>query len=98
MKLPAIKANNQFAATCLRVGLAFVFLYASIAGLRNPAAWEPFLPALLTDHISPDLLLKFFDLLQLVIVVWLISGWQVRYAAALSALMLAGITITNLAA
>ena len=96
MKLPSLPTNSNIAASLLRVGLAIVFLYAGVASILHPEAWMIFLPSILTAHFSADLLLKLFSAYQFVLVVWLVSGWKVRYAAALCALTLIGIVITNI--
>ncbi len=95
MKLPSLRPNNRLVAVLLRTGLAIVLLYAAISELRNPGAWVFFLPAVLTSHFSGDVLLRLLAIFQLGLVTWLVSGWRIRYAAGLTALMLAGIIIAN---
>ena len=83
------------AALLLRIGLAFVFLYAGLGALMHPEEWIGFLPSMLTDHITAGTLLKITASFELVLAAWLLSGYYVRYAAAAAALMLAGIIIGN---
>ncbi len=82
-------------ALLLRLGLALAFLYAAISSLKNPAAWESFLPTLLTHYLRADVLLKFFSVYELLLALWLLSGKYVRYAGLLCALTFAGIVTSN---
>lgn len=80
----------------LRIGLAIVFLYAALGSLINPEDWVGYLPGVLTDHFSSDLLLKGFSLYELGLAAWLLSGIYLRYAGLLCAATLAGIVVANL--
>lgn len=73
-----------------------MFLYAGVGSLLHPEAWAIFLPSALTAHFPIDALLKLFSLYQFVLVVWLVSGWKVRYAGMVCALTLAGIVVANI--
>jgi uncharacterized membrane protein YphA (DoxX/SURF4 family) len=91
-KLPG---KQNLTALLLRFGLAVIFSYAAIASFANPNEWIGYLPGLLTDHFSGDVLLKLFSLYELTLVVWLLSGVYVRYAALLCAATLSGIVVSN---
>jgi uncharacterized membrane protein YphA (DoxX/SURF4 family) len=94
MKRPVLY-QPDWATVTLRLGLAFIFLYASISSLVHPAVWVGFLPLFMTKIIAATTLLKGVALYQLVLAVWLLSGQFVRYAALLAAVTLAGIVATN---
>lgn len=79
----------------LRVGLAIVFLYAAIFSLKDPNEWIGYVPSYLAKGLSTDVILKLMSVLQIVLGLWLLSGKYARYAAAIAALMLAGIILTN---
>ena len=50
----------------------------------------------MTKAVSASvLIIKFFAVYELVLATWLLTGKYVKYAAALSALTLAGIVVTN---
>lgn len=83
------------AAWLLRLGLAFAFLYASIAAFVNPNEWVGYLPAFLTDRMPADVLLKVFSVLELFLAAWLLSGIYLRYAALVAAAALAGVVVAN---
>lgn len=88
--------NPKLAAWLLRLGLVFVFAYAGIEGLRAPLEWIGYLPMFLTKHFDANTLLKTFSISELVLAAWLLSGKFLRYAALISALLLAGITLSNI--
>ncbi len=88
--------NNSGAVSwLLRIGLAFVFLYAATASLQHPLVWAVYMPAFLTKAIASTTLIKIVAVYELALVVWLLSGKYVRYCALLCALTLAGIVLTN---
>lgn len=85
----------HLAPLMLRLGLAFVFVYAAISSFVTPRDWVGFLPTMMTDFIDADLLLKFFSTFELLLAAWLLSGVYVRLAGLVSALMMVGIVVTN---
>ncbi|HEV2412645.1 MAG TPA: hypothetical protein VGS28_02450 [Candidatus Saccharimonadales bacterium] len=91
----ALTHNDSLARWLLRVGLAFVFVYAAVSSLIHPLVWVGYLPNLITNHLDGTLILKLIAIYQLLLAVWLMSGRYVRYAALLGALTLAGIVISN---
>ena len=89
-------SKQDIPSLLLRFGLAFVFGYAAISSLLSPNDWIGFLPSFMTHIVDGHLLLKAMSAYELVLVMWLLSGWQTKYAAFLGALTLAGITFANL--
>lgn len=85
----------RIASWILRIGLAAVFLYASISSLQHPLEWVGFLPNFLTKTISATTLLKIFAVYELALAVWLLSGKLLKYSALICALTLAGIVVVN---
>ena len=95
MKLSLPASNQKLATALLRVGLAITFLYAGVGSILHPDAWAIFLPSVLTTRFSVHVLLGMLAAYQFILVVWLVSGWKVRYAGALCAITLLGIVVTN---
>ncbi len=87
--------NNKIASWCLRVGIAFTFLYAAIDGFINPDAWIGFLPPLMTKIIPGATLLPMFGIYEIILGLWLLSGWKSFYPALLSATTMAGIIFSD---
>jgi uncharacterized membrane protein YphA (DoxX/SURF4 family) len=93
--MPDKHRNSNMPSLLLRLGLAFVFLYAAISSLREPLVWAAYLPGFLTQSISATLLIKIFAIYELGLVAWLLIGRLTKYAALLCAITLAGIVAAN---
>jgi len=87
--------QTDVASWILRIGLAFVFLYAAISGIQSPQEWVGYLPTFMTKFMAATTLLRFFEVYEFALALWLISGFYLRYAALLTALTLGGIVVTN---
>jgi len=90
-----LKSQNT-SSLILRLGLAFVFLYAAVAALMHPLEWTGFLPGFLTKIFDPVLLLRLIAAFEIILGLGLLSGKCTKYVAALAAMTLAGIILTNL--
>ena len=82
---------------CLRIALAFVFLYASISSLLSPGDWIGFIPDWMAK-IPPgaDLELKGHASFELLLGIWLLTGKMGFYAAVVAGLDLLAITLVNI--
>lgn len=81
----------------IRLGLAFVFLYAGISGLLNPSAWVGFLPVWLEFVASLSVLLLIFSIFEIILALLLLF-WHSPYPALISALLLISIVVFNFGA
>ena len=79
----------------LRLGLAFVFIYAAISAFFNPQAWVGFVPSFIENTITRGYVLFVHYIINLLIGFWLLSGKKQFYAAIASCIMLAGIILGN---
>lgn len=82
----------------LRIGLAGIFLYAALSGTLHPDDWIGYLPQFLRNIFPAKYLLISFDVYELILSVWLLTGWKTFYSAVLSTLTLFGIIVTSLGA
>lgn len=82
----------------LRVGLAGVFLYAAFSATVRPDNWIGYFPQFLRDIFPAKYLLVSFNVYELVLSIWLLSGRKTFYSALISALTLFGIIVTSLGA
>ena len=81
----------------LRIGVAFAFLYPPVSAFQNPDSWIGYFPPFLLNLGLPsEVLLHGFGILEVVIALWLLSGWRVYVPAALAAVMLVAIVAFNL--
>lgn len=95
MQLPSFFLHKNLVPLLLRLGLATVFGYAAIGSFLSPDEWVGYLPPMLTNMVDAEMLLRAFSVYELALVIWLLSGWYVRYAALLCALTLLGIVVSN---
>lgn len=80
----------------LRVGLAFVFLYAAVSSFLEPLNWIGFFPEFLRSFIPQSILLSGFSLFEAGMGIWLLSGKKVFSAAFVSVIAFLGIVLFNL--
>ena len=80
----------------LRIGLAFVFIFAALSAFFNPQAWIGYVPSFVSNFVTRAFFLFFHDVINLALGLWLLSGKKTYWAAIVSCVMLAGITLTNL--
>lgn len=82
----------------LRVGLAFSFIYVAISAFLTPTNWIGFIPGFFDQIVSRNTILNSHIVFDLFLGFWLISNKKIYYAAIVSAISLAIITIFNLGA
>src|ERR1700733_9502936 len=87
--------NNKLAMYLLRIGMAFVLLYASFEIYVHPTNFLKFVPPFIVDLVPLQPFLDFFGVAEVFLALWLLSGWKGAYPALLSVLMVIGITVCN---
>lgn len=92
---PNFSDKPATASLLLRLGLAFVFLYAAFGSLFNPEAWASYLPSFILKTSFAFTLLKVFSVYEVGLSLWLLSNKYTQYAAILCALTLAGIILAQ---
>lgn len=80
----------------LRIGIAFTFLYAGVSSLIEPSDWIWYVPDFTDKVIPKEISLFLFSIAEVILGVWLISGWKTKFAALISTLILGGITLLSL--
>lgn len=88
-------SNEKLAGWLLRLGLAFVFLYAAISAFRHPYEWVGYLPTFFAKSFAATTVLRAFEVVEILLAIWLLSGRYLRYAGLLAAAMLVGIVVLN---
>jgi uncharacterized membrane protein YphA (DoxX/SURF4 family) len=90
-------SREEIAHLILRLGVAFAFLYPPFKAIGDPYSWVGYFPQFVRDlPVDSVLVLHAFGVVEVIIAIWLITGWRVAYPAALAALMLLGIVAFNL--
>ncbi len=87
--------GDQLSAWFLRVGLAFVFLYASVSMVFDPEKFASYMPALLPASWAKTVCLPCFSAYEVLLAVCLLTGRRLFLISLLSALTMGGIVIAN---
>lgn len=87
--------NQKLPSLFLRIGLAAVFIYAALAVFLDPFSWIGFFPKWLRALAPDQLLLLGHSVSELILGLWLLSGWKTFYAALISALVLVAIVVSS---
>ena len=80
----------------LRLGIAFTFLYAGISSLLNPSDWIWYIPKFVESIVPASFALTSFSIVEIILGLWLLRGKNLKLAALVSTLILAGITLVSL--
>ena len=86
---------TRLAHVVLRVSLAFAFLYPALDAWSEPYTWLGYVPSFARGFVDDLLLLHAFGAVEIIIALWLLSGWKVFWPASAAAAMLLGIVIVN---
>ena len=89
--------SEKIAHLALRAGLAFALLYPPLAAIRDPISWAAYFPHFIRAlPVDTLVLLHFFGVVEVVLALWILSGWKIQIPATLAALMLTAIVAFNL--
>jgi len=87
--------SRTSATTILRWGLAFVFFYAAVASMIDPAAWSIYSPSILRGFMSDRIFFVIFGVYQLFLAGWLFVGKRIATAAIVSLATFVAIIAVN---
>jgi uncharacterized membrane protein YphA (DoxX/SURF4 family) len=88
-------SNQKLSQILLRISIASVFMYAGVAGLIAPYNWIGYIPLVLRDMFSPQLLLFFFSIFEVLLALWVLSGWKTFFSSGIAAMVLLAIITAN---
>ncbi len=80
----------------LRGGVAFAFLYPPLNALLDPYAWIGYFPAFVKGYVPDPVLLHVFGVVEIVLALWILSGWKIFWPSLAAAGMLLSIVVFNL--
>jgi len=97
-----ISSTARSAYLVLRLGAALAFLYPPLNALFDPGSWIGYFPSFILDtasslHIGDEVLLHSFGVVEVVVGLWILSGWRIFWPCMLATLMLVAIVAFNLA-
>lgn len=89
----------NYADWLLRIGLAFAFLYPPVAAWSDPITWLGYVPSyayvLWPGFLSHFVFLHTFGVVEIILALWLLSGWRIYIPAALMGFLLLLIVAAN---
>lgn len=88
--------HSQAVTILLRISIASVFLYAAVGATLQPDNWIGYIPLAVNALIPAKQALLGFSLFQVVLCLWILSGWKAVYAGAVASLTLIAIIVANL--
>lgn len=87
--------NETLSWIILRVGLAFAFLYPAVNAIFDPNSWLGYFPPFVHGYVSDAVLLHSFGAVEVILALWILSGWRIFYPSALAFVMLAAIIVLD---
>lgn len=86
---------ERVAHLALRIGVAFAFLYPPWNALVDPNAWIGYFPPFTRGFVPDEVLLLAFGIVEVILALWILSGWRIFWPSAAATLMLLGIVVFN---
>jgi hypothetical protein len=83
--------RQHLSEVLLRIGVAFAFLYPPINALSNPDSWLGYFPSFMRGFVPDLVLLHAFGALEVLIALWILSGWRIFAPSLLATVMLLAI-------
>lgn len=80
----------------LRVALALSLLYPAIVGFINPLNWIGYFPSFLLNSSSGNLFLIVFGIFEIILALWILSGWKIIHSSSIAFVLLILIVLLNL--
>lgn len=87
---------SKTANVLLRIGVAFAFLYPPLNAIGDPNSWIGYFPSFLRGYVPDLVLLHSFGAVEVIIALWLLSGWRIVWPSILAAAMLCAIVAFNI--
>ena len=79
----------------LRLGVAFVFIYAVVAAHLRPDDWIGYFPSFLLNTFPHTLLLTGWGIFELILGIWFLTGRYLFIPSILASLAMLGVIIFN---
>ena len=86
---------NRIADWVLRAGIAFSFLYPPISALYNPYSWLGYFPEFTRGFVPDMVLLHAFGVIEVIIALWILSGWKIVWPSLAATAMLLTIVVLD---
>ena len=86
---------GSIANLALRIGVAFALLYPPLNALADPLAWIGYFPPFMRGFVPDEVLLHAFGIVEVIMALWILSGWRIFWPSAAATVMLVGIVVFN---
>jgi len=86
---------ESIANLALRIGVAFALLFPPLNALVDPLAWIGYFPPFTRGIVADEVLLYAFGIVEVVIALWILSGWRIFWPSVAATAMLLGIVVFN---
>lgn len=94
--MPTISSNARTGYLFLRLGAAFAFLYPPFSAFfGDPYTWFGYFPQFLQGYVPDMVLLHAFGVVEIIIGLWILSGYKIFLPALAATAMLLGIVVFN---
>ena len=80
----------------LRLGVAFAFLYPPWSALQDPNSWLGYFPKFMHDIVPDILLLHGFGVIEVILALWILSGWKIFWPCLAATAILLAIVVSDL--
>ncbi len=80
----------------LRLAVAFAFLYPPINAWGDPNAWIGYFPQFMSGILPDETLLHVFGGIEILLALWILSGWKIVWPCVGAAVMLLAIVGFNM--
>jgi uncharacterized membrane protein YphA (DoxX/SURF4 family) len=88
-------SSSRLSDLVLRASLAFAFLYPPLDALLDADTWLGYFPRYLHGIVPDPVLLHGFGLVEVIIAVWLLSGWKIFWPSLAALAILLAIVFTH---
>ncbi len=88
--------RDRLVQLILRFGVAFAFAYPAVAAWIAPYDWIGYFPIWMKGYVPDAVLLHTFGLTEIIIALWILSGFRILIPSVLASLYLAAIVLLNL--
>lgn len=79
----------------LRIGVAFAFLYPPVSAFIDPVAWMAYFPPWSLGYVPDAMLLHSFGALEVVLGLWILSGWRIFWPCVIATCILLAIVVID---
>src|SRR3989344_2757408 len=94
--MPALRSLGEGGADfLLRAAAAFAFLYPAVSAWFEPYAWLGYVPEFVRGYVDDMVLLHAFGAVEIIIALWLLSGWKIFWPALAATAILLVIVVAN---